>query len=85
VVSFPSWELFEAQDQVYKDLVLLPSVKSRIAVEAGLTLGWQKWVGQEGLVIGIDRFGKSAPGDTLMKEFGFTVANVVDKALTLLK
>ncbi len=84
VVSFPSWELFEEQDQGYKDSVLLPSVKTRLAVEAGLTLGWQKWVGQEGLVIGIDRFGKSAPGDTLMKEFGFSAANIVTQALKLI-
>lgn len=80
VVSMPSFELFEAQDQEYRDAVLPPSVRARVAVEAGATLGWERWVGAEGQVIGIDRFGASAPGDVVMREFGFTVENVVSAA-----
>ncbi|MFA5594991.1 MAG: transketolase [Trueperaceae bacterium] len=86
VVSMPSFELFEDQDEEYRDAVLPPSVRARVAVEAGATLGWERWVGAEGQVIGIDRFGASAPGDVVMREFGFTVENVVSaarKALTL--
>jgi transketolase len=85
VVSFPSWELFTAQDQDYQDMVLPPQVTKRLAVEAGVSFGWQRWVGDKGAVIGIDKFGGSAPGDLVMDEYGFTVANVIEKALTLLK
>ena len=84
VVSMPSWELFGEQAQGYRDAVIPPAVKKRLAVEAGATLGWWKWVGDEGDVIGIDRFGASAPGDVLMEKFGFTVENVVARALKLL-
>ena len=80
VVSMPSFELFEDQDEEYRDAVLPPSVRARVAVEAGATLGWERWVGAEGQVIGIDRFGASAPGDVVMREFGFTVENVVSAA-----
>ena len=83
VVSMPSWELFDAQCDDYKNAVLPPDVP-KVAVEAGVTLGWQKYVGQHGAVIGIDRFGASAPGDELMKEFGFTAENVCSVALALL-
>jgi len=84
VVSMPSWELFGEQAQGYRDAVIPPAVKKRLAIEAGATLGWWKWVGDEGDVIGIDRFGASAPGDVLMEKFGFTVENVVARALKLL-
>lgn len=84
VVSMPSWELFREQGQGYRDAVIPPGVKKRLAIEAGATLGWWRWVGDEGDVIGIDHFGASAPGDVLMEKFGFTVENVVGRALKLL-
>ena len=83
VVSFPSWELFEAQDDDYKESVLPKSVRKRLAVEAGCTLGWHKYITDDGGVIGLDRFGESAPGGVLMKEFGFTVENVILSARKL--
>ena len=76
VVSMPSTNVFDRQDQAYKDSVL-PKGLPRIVVEAAVTDGWWKYVGGEGKVIGLDRFGESAPAGTLFKEFGFTVANVV--------
>ena len=85
VVSMPSWELFEQQDEAYRNSVLPPHIKKRLAVEAGVTFGWYKWVTSEGDVIGIDRFGMSAPGDEVMKYFGFTVENVCERARTLVK
>jgi len=81
VVSMPSWELFEKQSNEYKEKVLPKDVKKRISIEAGSTLGWHKYVTDEGFSIGIDEFGKSAPIDALMKEFGFTVENVMKKAM----
>lgn len=84
VVSMPSWELFEDQDAAYKESVLPKAVTKRVAVEAGATFGWCRYTGSEGAVIGIDRFGASAPGDTCMKEFGFTVENVVATAKSVL-
>ena len=84
VVSMPSWELFEAQPQEYRDLVLPPDVKVRLAIEAGATLGWHKYVGWEGDVLGVDRFGESAPGGKVMEEFGFNAENVVARAKALL-
>ncbi len=85
VVSFPSWELFQQQEQAYRDAVLPPSIKARLAVEAGSPFGWERWVGDFGGVIGIDKFGASAPGNIMMSEYGFTVGNIVEKALSLLK
>ncbi len=76
VVSMPSTSVFDRQDQAYKDSVLTPGVK-RVAIEAGITDFWRKYVGLEGAVVGIDTFGESAPGGVLMKHFGFTVENVV--------
>ncbi len=84
VVSMPSWELFEAQDTAYKESVLPKAVKKRLAVEAGISMGWCKFVGEEGDVVSIDRFGASAPGGTCLEKFGFTVDNVVTKAKALL-
>jgi transketolase len=80
VVSMPSWELFEAQSESYRREVLPPDVTARVAVEAGATLGWERYVGNEGATIGIDRFGASAPGETNMEKFGFTSENVVRAA-----
>lgn len=80
VVSMPSWELFAAQPQSYRDSVLPPTVTARVAIEAGVTLGWERWVGARGRVIGLDRFGASAPYKVLFEQFGFTVENVVRQA-----
>jgi transketolase len=83
VVSMPSWELFQKQSPDYHDS-LLPLNVPALAIEAGATLGWFKWVGRTGDVIGLDRFGASAPGEVMMAKLGFTVDNVVDRALQLL-
>jgi transketolase len=85
VVSMPSWELFEAQSQEYRDSILLPSVRARLAIEAGAPQGWYRYVGDQGDVIGVDRFGASAPGDVVMQEYGFNVENVRQRVLALLK
>jgi len=79
VVSMPSWELFEKQAREYRDEVLPPAVTARLAIEAGVTFGWSKYVGVKGEVIGLDRFGASAPYQILMEKFGFTAANAVAK------
>jgi transketolase len=81
VVSFPSWELFEMQDDAYKESVLPKNITARLAVEAGATLGWERYAGS---VIGIDHYGASAPGKVVFEKFGFTVENVVAKARELL-
>jgi transketolase len=84
VVSMPSWDLFEAQDAAYKESVLPKSVTKRLVVEAGTSFGWCKYMGAEGDIISIDRFGASAPGGVCMEKFGFTVENVVAKAKAVL-
>lgn len=84
VVSMPSWELFEKQSEEYRDSVLPPAIRARVAVEAGTTFGWAKWVGDAGEVIGIDRFGASAPLAVLLDKFGFTVDNVAATAKRVL-
>ena len=84
VVSMPSWELFEKQDEAYKEKVLPSKLKKRLAVESGSTLGWHKYVTDEGDVLGIDTFGHSAPAEELFKLFGFTVENVLKKAKAVL-
>lgn len=84
VVSFPSWELFEQQSQQYRDTVLPPTLKNRIAVEAGITMGWEKWLGDSGVMVGLDHYGASAPAETLFEKYGFTVENIVKQALSLL-
>jgi transketolase len=84
VVSMPSWELFDKQDEGYKQRVFPKGIKKRLAVEAGSPMGWHKYVTDEGDVLGITRFGESAPGPEVFKEFGFTVENVVNKAKALL-
>jgi len=84
VVSMPSWELFEQQSQAYRDAVLPPQVKARLAVEAGVTQGWRRWVGDAGAVIGIDKFGASAPYQELFAHYGLTAENVAARARELL-
>jgi len=84
LVSFPSWELFTEQDQAYQDSVLLPEVCARVAVEAGVAQGWRQWVGEQGRILAIDRFGASAPGEVVFKMFGFTPERVVELALEAL-
>jgi transketolase len=85
LVSMPSWELFEAQAPEYRATVLPPSVRARLAVEAGVTLAWHRYVGDYGDAIGVDRFGASAPGPVVMREYGFTVENVCQKAMAVLE
>ena len=80
VVSLPSFELFAAQEEAYRKRVLPVAVRARVAVEAGATLGWERYVGDAGEIVGIDRFGASAPGDVVLREYGFTVENVVSAA-----
>jgi transketolase len=83
VVSMPSWELFEAQSQSYRDSVLPPAVRARVSIEAASPFGWERFVGLDGAIIGVNRFGASAPGPTVMKEYGFTVEHVVAVAKSL--
>jgi transketolase len=85
VVSMPSWELFNEQPQDYKESVFPKEIKARLAVEAGSGLGWAKWVGSDGDIISVDRFGSSAPGSEVMKQYGFTVENVMAKMEKLVK
>jgi transketolase len=84
IVSMPSWELFEDQPQGYRDTVLPPSVKARLAVEAGISQGWHKYVGEHGDVVSVDRFGASAPAEVLLREYGFTPENVCQRALAVI-
>lgn len=83
LVSFPSWELFSKQDAAYQDTVLMPHIKARISVEAGVTMGWERWVGPLGKSIGVDRFGSSAPYKTIYQNFGLTVEKIVEESLRL--
>ncbi|MFZ9888966.1 MAG: transketolase-like TK C-terminal-containing protein, partial [Myxococcota bacterium] len=84
VVSMPSMELFLAQDEVYRESVLPKAVRARVSVEAGVTLGWERFVGDAGVAVGIDRFGASAPDHVLWEHYGFTVDHVVAAARTTL-
>jgi transketolase len=85
VVSMPCMELFEAQDQQYRDEVLPSAVRARLAVEPGASISWGKWVGLDGDVLGLDRFGASAPGTTVLEKLGFTDENIVARAKALLE
>jgi transketolase len=85
VVSMMSWELFELQPEYYRDSVLPESCVNRLAVEAGLSMGWERYTGGRGRIISMDRFGASAPGEILMEKFGFTVDNIVTQAVEMLK
>jgi len=84
VVSMPSWSLFEAQDPSYREGVLPKSIRKRVTVEAASPLGWRQWAGDEGAIIGLNRYGASAPGDEIFKHLGFTVEHVTAEALRLL-
>jgi transketolase len=85
VVSMPSWELFEKTSQKYKDAVLPPKVTARVAVEAGISMGWERYVGSQGATVCIDRFGASAPGSTVMDKYGMKAATIVARTKELLK
>jgi transketolase len=85
VVSLPSWELFDQMPENYRDDILPPAVEKRLAVEAGIPMGWEIYVGSKGCIVGISGFGASAPGNVVMEKYGFTVDNIVEKALGCLK
>ena len=84
LVSFPCWKLFAAQDAAYQESVLPKVVTKRLAVEAGVSLGWERWIGLDGDIISIERFGASAPAKILAEKFGFTADNVIARAKALL-
>lgn len=84
VVSFPSWELFDSQDPSYQDIVLPPGTDLRLAVEAGISMGWSRWTGCKGRVICVDQFGASAPYKTIFEHYGLTVANIVRQSKAML-
>ncbi len=84
LVSFPSWELFEAQDEAYRRQVLPPDIKMRLSVEAGVSQGWEKWVGDSGSCLSVERFGASAPYKVIFEHYGFTVDNVIQQARQLM-
>ncbi|MCC7418516.1 MAG: transketolase [Acidobacteria bacterium] len=85
VVSMPCWKLFDAQPQSYRDAVLPPGVSARVSIEAASPFGWERYVGREGAIIGLNRFGASAPGPTLMRELGFSPEHLVETAKAMLK
>jgi transketolase len=85
VVSMPCWELFDEQSDEYRDEVLPPEVKARLSVEPGVALGWKRWVGDSGDSISIEHFGASAPGGTVLEQFGYNLDNVVARAAALLE
>lgn len=76
VISLPCWEAFEAQPDGYRESVLPAAVRKRVAVELGISLGWERWTGDDGAIMGLDRYGASAPATTILEEFGFTVEHV---------
>jgi transketolase len=84
VVSMPSWELFDRQPDAYRESVLPSAVRARVAVEAGIRLGWERYVGLDGATVGMDGFGASAPGAVLYEKFGITAENVIAQAKALL-
>jgi len=76
VVSLPCWEAFDAQDAAYREAVLPAAVRKRVSVEIGVSLGWERWTGDEGAIVALDHFGASAPAATIFAQFGFTVERV---------
>jgi transketolase len=84
VVSMPSWELFDAQPKVYRDAILPPELKARLSIEAATPLGWERYVGTEGIAIGVSHFGASAPAEVLYQKFGLTPQRVVEEASRLI-
>ena len=85
VVSLPSWEIFERQPEEYRNRILPPAVGARLAVEAATPFGWERWTGSDGEIVGLDRFGASAPGKVVMQKLGFSAQNVADRARALLE
>jgi transketolase len=85
LVSFPSWELFAEQEPAYREIVLPTMTKARLAVEAGVSMGWERWVGEKGEILGINRFGASAPAEVVFRELGFTIGNIVNRGLRLVR
>jgi transketolase len=85
VVSLPAWELFDAQPAEYRNAVLPPDIKARISIEAASPLGWERYVGSEGIVIGLPRFGASAPWKVIYEQLGLTARHMADEALNLLQ
>jgi len=83
VVSMPCWEAFAAQDQAYRDAVLPPAVAARVSIEAGVTFGWERWIGPQGAAIGVDRYGASAPAEEIFAHLGFTPEHVAAVARDL--
>jgi transketolase len=84
LVSFPSWELFAEQDETYRNAVLSPGIQLRLAVEAGVSQGWHRWVGPQGRIQGLDRYGASAPASQVFENLGFSVAHIEKIAWDLL-
>ena len=85
LISFPSWELFRKQEKSYQELVLIPKIKARLAIEAGVAQGWREWVGDKGTILSIDGFGASAPAGRIYEEFGLSVDEVIKKSEELLR
>ena len=85
VVSMPCWELFDAQPQFYRDAVLPPNVRARVSIEAASPFGWERYVGLNGAIISVTGFGASAPGPTVMREFGFTPEHIIATAKAVLR
>ncbi len=85
VVSMPSWDVFAAQDEAYREEVLPPSVTARVSIEAAATFGWERWIGDRGIAIGVDRFGASAPGEVNMREYGITAEAAADAVRRLVR
>jgi transketolase len=85
VVSMPSWELFESQSQGYRDSILPPGLEARVAIEAGVATGWERYVGTEGEIIALDRFGASAPYGVLAEKFGFTAEAIAARVSAYLE
>jgi len=85
VISMPSWELFKEQSSAYQNEVLPPAAKARLSIEAGSSLGWAQWVGDQGDCIAVDRFGTSAPGSEVLRNYGFNVDNVVTCAVAVVE
>jgi transketolase len=85
LVSFPSWELFAEQEKSYQETVLPTMIKARLSVEAGITMGWERWVGEKGISMGVDRFGASAPYEIIYREYGLTIGDIVMRSLQLMR
>ena len=85
MVSLPCWELFDAQDAAYREQVLPRAARKRVSVETGVSLGWERYVGDEGAIVGLDHFGASAPAATIFEKFGFTASRVADVARRVLR